>query len=77
MADPQALQEDLERAINDVLATHRELPTKWILALESLGSDGENGVWCFTSAKITAWDALGLLEYARVVEIANMQMQPD
>lgn len=67
----------MEKAIANALSDYGELPTKWVLAAESMGPDGTNGIWCFTSDRIAAWDALGLLEYARFCELQAMNSHPE
>ncbi len=58
------VHEDLRAAISRVLGSHGELATKWALVVESVGSDGERGLWLAAGADAKAWDTMGLLDYA-------------
>ncbi len=73
--DPDALLADLRAAIEGVLGRHGEILTKWVFVAESLGSDGERGLWTMVAEGQKAWDTLGLLEFGNISEAASVMAQ--
>jgi hypothetical protein len=61
--DLDAAEQQLHQAIAEVLGRNGLMTTKWILAVEGLGSDGSRAMEAFTSPDFRAWDSLGLLGY--------------
>lgn len=58
----------LERAIGDAIdqsvSEHEGgLVTKWLALVESVGPNGERGIWTMTSEGLTQWDSVGLLQH--------------
>lgn len=45
-----------------------EMVTRWVLAAETIGTDGERALWLLAPEDAKAWDTLGLAEYALAVE---------
>lgn len=63
------LGERLEQAIGDAIDSsvgehEGGLVTKWVALVESVGPDGDRGLWTMTSAGVMAWDTVGLLQHA-------------
>lgn len=46
------------------------LVTKFVLMVEVVDTDNERVLWAFASEGAKAWDTLGLIEYARMVEFS-------
>ena len=73
-ADPAAIRADLGQAIADVLAKHEGgFVTKWVALIETVGPDGDRGLWVTAANDAMPWDTIGMLQYALNVETA----QPD
>lgn len=67
MAEPPTIGEALNDAIQRVVQEHEDgFTLKWVALLETAGPDGTRGVWVLASPDIRPWDALGLIEYARL-----------
>lgn len=65
------LEHAIGHAIDNAVGEHEGgLVTKWVALVESVNADGERGLWVMTSDGVTAWDSLGLLQYAHHVELA-------
>lgn len=74
--------EDIETAINaaieQVIRDHEGgFTLKWVALVETVDPDGERGVWTMTSADVKAWDTLGLLEYGRQKQNAQIMRNDD
>lgn len=66
------LQDKIAEAFPAIFA-EEGLVTKWVCLVEFLDpKDGERGIWCVTSEGLKAYETLGLLEYARLVEQARI-----
>lgn len=48
------------------------MATRFVVAIEVLGSDGERGLWLACAPDQKAWDTLGLLEYAKSCEQSSI-----
>lgn len=72
--DPDAVLESLRAGIEDAFARHGELPTKWVLVAEALGSDGERGLWLSASKDAKPWETLGMMAYAVELERKKVQI---
>jgi hypothetical protein len=66
--DPNAVQRALTEAVEGALSAHGEYATKWVLVAESLGADGERGLWLATAKGAKPWDTLGLFGFAVELE---------
>lgn len=74
--------EDIEIAINSaieqVIRDHEGgFTLKWVALVETVDPDGERGVWTMTSADVKAWDTLGLLEYGKQKQNAQIIRNDD
>lgn len=67
------METDLNNAIAGVIARHEEggFVTKWLALIESLGPDGQPGLWTATSGGLMPWDTQGLLTHALNMETAQ------
>lgn len=63
------VRETLETGINAALGG--EFVTKWLVIAESVGDDGKRGLWMQSSSDAKTWDVLGMIEFARLVELAQ------
>lgn len=45
-----------------------EMVTRWVLAAETIGADGDRALWLLAPDDAKSWDTLGLAEYALAVE---------
>jgi hypothetical protein len=70
-ADPEAVIAALREGIEGGLGRHDEVPTKWVLISETVGIDGERGLWLATSEGAKPWDIMGLLQWALAQEQAG------
>ena len=67
-----ALSDAIGDAIDGAVGEHeRGLVTKWIALVETVGPDGDRGLWTLTSDGINAWDSLGLLTFGLQLEQAR------
>jgi hypothetical protein len=59
-------------AISDLLQTIEpgSMVQRFVLLAEIIGADSERSVWMLTPPDAKAWDSLGLLEYAKQVELS-------
>jgi microcompartment protein CcmL/EutN len=57
--------------LNTVLAAEGEMLIKWVVIAESMGADGERGLWAMASADMKSWETLGFLEYSKAREYAR------
>lgn len=62
--------EGISTAVSDAFAHANFMVTKWVLVAEVIDEDGERCVWADTAERQTAWDSLGLLNYATQMEQA-------
>lgn len=58
-------------ALNTVLGDEGEMLIKWVVIAESMGGDGERGLWAMASADMKSYETLGFLEYAKAREYAR------
>ncbi len=67
-----AIERDLNAAIAEVIGRHENgMVTKWVALVETMNPDGERGMWPMTSDGVMAWDVLGMLEHAMILERAQ------
>jgi len=53
-------------------AVGTDLVLKWVALVEVIDGDtNERGLWCLAPKEMTAWDTLGMLEYAKQLELAQ------
>lgn len=69
---PQILETAIGDAIQSTVAEHEGgFVTKWVALVESVGPDGQRGLWTLTSNEVMAWDTVGLLQHALHVQQAQ------
>lgn len=69
MAEPhevgRAIELELGDAIGTTVAKHEGgMVTKWVAIVETLGPEGDRGIWTMASDGVMAWDSVGLLQHA-------------
>jgi len=67
--------EKLGAAISRVVASGDppDIVLKWVALVEVIdGETAERGIWALTPEGATAWDTLGLLEWAKSLELASI-----
>lgn len=66
--------DDTTARVQDAIAS--ALPdqyvTRWLAIIEVVDADGTRALWSLGPEDATPWDALGMLEWARQVEQANL-----
>jgi hypothetical protein len=73
MTDAASLEQAVGEAIAAAVGSHESgFVTKWVAILETVGPDGDRGVWTCTSEDMRAYDSLGLLQYAVLKEEAAL-----
>lgn len=63
--------EKVHGLLSEALQADGEMLVKFVLTAEIVAADGERMVLMATSPDIRKWDALGLLAYARDVELSG------
>jgi hypothetical protein len=70
------LRDALAGAISDVVGEHEGgMATRFVLLLETVGADGNLGLWTFTSEGMRPYETLGMLAYGMQVEQARQTFQ--
>jgi hypothetical protein len=73
VSDGQTIETEINAAIEEIIRTHEGgFTLKWVALVETVAPDGERGVWTMTSADVKSWDTLGLLEFGRQKQIAQI-----
>lgn len=72
-SDPSDDSQDLQETAADLIADlfHRvgELTAgRWIILAEVITNDGDRALWQLAPPEQKAWDTLGLLEHAKLIE---------
>lgn len=63
------LSSELANAVEDTFKrVEGGIVTKWLLIAETVGPDGERGLWTRTSDDLKPWESLGMLRFAQVIE---------
>jgi hypothetical protein len=75
--DPDAVLESVRKGIEDAFGRNGELPTKWVLIAEALGSDGERGLWLAASRDSKPWETLDMMDYAIELERKKVRLNDD
>lgn len=72
METGEAIQAELNGAIAAAVAKHENgFVLKWIALIETADADGTRGLWTNTSEDIKSWDAVGLLQHALHIQMAQ------
>lgn len=59
------IRDDLNNELTRILQkVEPGMVTKWVVLAETIDTDGDRGLWCFCNQGATAWDTLGLLQFA-------------
>lgn len=70
---PEELASLLGEAISGLLGKHAaSMTVKWLALVETMNGDGVRGLWTLGSDGITAWDSVGMLQYAYLREQADI-----
>lgn len=64
----EEIQRRLEAAIPEAFAVEGGFVNKWVVLAETIGPDGERGMWTRTSPDLKPWDTMGMLEFAMAIE---------
>lgn len=67
---PAEFEAAAQVAIAEIVGADGRMLTKFVLVVEALEPDGPPACWTATSAGLTDWDSLGLLEHALTRERA-------
>jgi hypothetical protein len=72
---------DVRKAIADglttALAAEGEMLIKWVAIVETMGNDGERGLWAVAAEEMKSWETLGFLEYGKAREYAKKITERD
>lgn len=70
---PEELAGMVGEAISAVISrSAASMTVKWLGLIETMDSDGLRGLWTLGSDGITAWDSIGMLQYALQREQADI-----
>lgn len=54
------------------VAVGADVVLKWVALVEVIDGDtNERGLWCLAPRELTTWDTLGMLEYAKQLELVQ------
>lgn len=74
----ETLSERLAAAIEEVFRrVEGGIVTRWVLVAESVGPEGDRGLWCQRSKDMHPWEFLGMLDFALEVERASFSLEDD
>lgn len=77
-ADGAAIEAAVNDAIENIIRQHEGgFTIRWVAIVETAGPDGSRGVWTMTSPDVKAWDTLGLLEYGKQRQAAQILNSDD
>lgn len=63
------LTSELTTAVEDTFKrVEGGIVTKWLLIAETVGPDGERGLWTRTSDDLKPWESVGMLRFAEITE---------
>jgi hypothetical protein len=73
-AEALKLAVGVQHALASALHTHGQgaLLTKFLAVVETIESDGTRALWLLPSPGMMQWDSIGLIEYARRVEMRRV-----
>jgi hypothetical protein len=79
VSDPAWSGEDADRVVDALSSAIAEvitreehgMVTKWALVVETVGPDGQRGVWVSADRQAKSWDTVGLLQWALMHEQAE------
>lgn len=66
------IRDELQNAINTVMANRVEMTGHWVALVESYDEEGHRSVYISSDREAKAWDTMGLLEYGRDLERAEV-----
>lgn len=62
----------VENAIINVLRESGEMVTRFVALVETIGEEGDRGIFTLASADMKAWDTIGMLGFGLQCEQARM-----
>lgn len=69
----QLIEREVNAAIERIVREHEHgFVIRWVGLVETAGEDGTRGIWTMTSPDVKAWDTLGLLEYGKQLQVAQI-----
>lgn len=72
MTRDMGMRDAVDTAIRTtVTERERGVVTKWVALIESVGPDGERGLWTLASSDNKGWDTCGMLQYGLHMEAAR------
>lgn len=71
-ADTRGIRDELQAAINDVLAKRTEMTGHWVALVESYDEQGMRSVYIAADREAKGWDSSGLLTYGLNLEAAEI-----
>lgn len=72
MSDASGIRDELQAAIDSVLAGRTEMSGHWIALVESYDENGERSVYICADKPSKGWDSSGLLTYGLHLEAAEV-----
>lgn len=70
MRDPHDIETDLGGRVQQLMQAEGLMVNRWFAAIEVINADGERWVFTATHPDSMRWDSLGLIEYAKAMELA-------
>lgn len=67
---PADFERAVQAALAEIVGSDGRMLTKFVLVVEALEPEGPPACWTATSAGLTDWDSLGLLDHAHTRERA-------
>ncbi len=71
MDEPERVERQIGESISAALRASGEFVNRWVALIETVDEQGRRGIWTATSEGLTAWDSLGMLEFAKQREMAE------
>ena len=68
----QDVRDAVGHSLSDAVQGEGEMVTRWVAVFEVVDSDGKRAAYAIAPEQATAWDTLGLLDYAHGRERAAM-----
>ncbi len=65
-------REQVNDAIASAIANNGDMIVRWVAAIEGIDSDGSRYLWLMADDSSTAWDRLGMYQFALTQEQADV-----
>lgn len=65
---PERVQQAIADGLAAAMAAEGEMLNGWVVIVETIGSDGERGLWSMAAPDMKRWQSMGFLEAARAQE---------